>query len=376
MGASLTLAAIAGIPIKIHWSFWVLVFWAAGEGFRWWNGWFGAIIAAAAVVLMFACVMAHELGHALAARKLGLQTRGIVLFPFGGVAQIQGMPPQSRPEILISLAGPLVNLALALIFSGVFVLSWGTQLWAHLRGGYPEATWLWLWESLSGADLGRALLGFLILTNLLLAVFNLVPAFPMDGGRLVRAVLALWLPFPTATRLAARMAQVVAVLAIVFTLTPLFGMQSLATVFIAVFVFVGATFEDVLVHRRWGDHTLTVDQLPFTRSYQTVTVQEAMQTVIPIVMQNPNYDLLVVDDEEVVGLLRRDDILQAWQQQRDVVVVGDLMRQDVPRVQLSDSLHHVRQLMTETKFTTLPVYQQDTLQGLINVHDLKSGHAT
>jgi Zn-dependent protease len=169
-----------GIPFRLHWSFSGLVLWIVGQ-MVWFLGFHpGLMVGAILVVGLTLSVGLHELGHALAARRYGIGTRDITLYPFGGVASIERMPEDPDQELVIALAGPAVNFVLAAI------------------GG-----WLWLG---TGWEMSRVF----VATNLVMGVFNLIPAFPMDGGRVLRALLAKWMGFIPASRLSVRIGRVFA----------------------------------------------------------------------------------------------------------------------------------------------------------------------
>jgi len=171
------LGTIAGIETQVHASFLLILAWAA------WNAWsvqpsaIAVGVALAFVVLMFGCVLLHELGHALMARRFGVGTRAITLLPIGGVAQLEGMPKNPRQELLVAVAGPAVNAAIATGLFGLLVMV----------GGFVSPT-------AAASSVVSFVLMFvegLMWANVALAVFNMLPAFPMDGGRVLRAALSL-----------------------------------------------------------------------------------------------------------------------------------------------------------------------------------------
>ncbi|MBL8906833.1 MAG: site-2 protease family protein, partial [Rhizobiales bacterium] len=220
MSWSFPLGRIAGTEVRIHITFFLLLAWfgivAGAQGGR----------AAAAesilfILAVFACVLAHEFGHVLMARHYGIQTRDITLLPIGGVANIEKMPDRPGQELLIAVAGPAVNVAIVLILVAV--------LGVRIGGGSIDT------------PAGWEALGFLqrlAIVNAMLVLFNLLPAFPMDGGRVLRALLSMRLGRMKATRLATRIGQASA-----FGLgfLGLFGNPLL--IVIAVFVFLAASQE-------------------------------------------------------------------------------------------------------------------------------------
>lgn len=224
MKGSWKLGDIAGIGVYVHWSFLIL---PAIVGFSA----LGAGIASAAqsvlfVVAVFGCVALHELGHALAARRYGINTRDITLLPIGGLARLERMPRDPRQELVIALAGPAVNVAIA----GAIYVGLG------LAGGVGTVL-------LAGGLLSSPFMAQLMLANIVLVVFNLLPAFPMDGGRVLRSLLALYLPYARATDIAAGIGQIMAVL--LGMLGFFSGWWTL--VFVALFVFLAARAEADMV---------------------------------------------------------------------------------------------------------------------------------
>jgi Zn-dependent protease len=196
---SINLFRIRGIQIAVHLSFFLLLAYYANLGYEQ-NGFTGMAWSSAMLVAMFTCVVLHELGHSFVGRRFGLQVRRILLMPIGGMAQFDSIPRQPRQELLMTIAGPAVNFAIAGL------------LWLVVDN-YPDSGDL-LGPAASLGDLGRFLLGW----NLYMGLFNLIPAFPMDGGRILRALLATRLTYLRATLVAAVISKVVASLAIVFFL--------------------------------------------------------------------------------------------------------------------------------------------------------------
>jgi Zn-dependent protease len=215
------LATPFGIPVRLHWSFFVLV-----AGLLAWGAWMagpaGAFVVGVASLGLCASVILHELGHALAARRYGIGTAHITLYPFGGVAAIERMPEEPDQEIVIALAGPAVNVVLAAL-----------------------AGWAWL---LTDQPL---VLGF-VMTNVGMGLFNLVPAFPMDGGRVLRALLARRMGFLPASKLSVRIGRVFAVAFVAGGL----WMVHPTLVLVGLFLFVALrNEEEQLVARHWEETT-------------------------------------------------------------------------------------------------------------------------
>lgn len=217
---SWNIGAIAGINIRIHAAFlllpgWVAIsYWLAGHGLNL------MLAAMSFIVALFGCVPLHELGHAMAARQFGIQTADITLLPVGGLARLERMPEEPRKELWIALAGPAVNVAIAVVL----------YFWIALNHQWGPLTRI---RVAAGPMVER-----LLVANVWLVLFNLIPAFPMDGGRILRALLASRMSHPKATRVAALTGQG---LALVFAFVGFFGNPML--IFIGLFVWIGASQE-------------------------------------------------------------------------------------------------------------------------------------
>ena len=179
----------------------------------------GAIQGVLLILALFACVLLHEFGHAFAARAFGIRTPDITLWPFGGVARLNRIPDKPWQELIVAIAGPLVNVVIA---AGLFLI--------HGTAGIQQA------EHLESPRVD--LLAKLAWVNVILVLFNLIPAFPMDGGRVLRALLAMVMPYAQATQIAARLGQGLAVLFAMFGFV-----YNPVLIFIAFVIFVGAQQE-------------------------------------------------------------------------------------------------------------------------------------
>lgn len=213
---------LAGIGLHIHWTFFLLPALAAFQVISGGGTWLAAVDAVIFVLAIFGCVVLHELGHALTARRFGIATHDITLLPIGGVARLARMPKNPWQELAIAAAGPAVNVAIAV------ALATGLAVGGLLSPGAASASGAGVWFV------------NLIAVNLALVAFNLLPAFPMDGGRVLRSLLAMRLPYLRATRIAATVGQV---LAVVLGLVGLFVFFNPLLMLVALFVFVAARGE-------------------------------------------------------------------------------------------------------------------------------------
>lgn len=302
---SFRLATIAGTAIRLHVTFLVLVGWYAAAA---WQGG-GPAAAQASVVfllLVFGCILLHEFGHILMARRFGIRTPEVLLSPIGGLARLERMPEEPRQELLVALAGPAVTLALA---AGL----WG---WLQWRGGG------------AGAFLGfdpahDALLPALFRLNVVLLLFNLIPAFPMDGGRVLRALLASRRGFVAGTRIAARVGQL---FAMVFGVLGLFAFPSSPLlIIVAGFIYLAAEAEARAVETRAAGFGLTTDQLMVT-DLRMLRVYATLTDAVRLLLAGEQREFPVVDnDGRLEGLLTRDDLVRGLATVGPGATVGEVM---------------------------------------------------
>lgn len=265
----------------------------------------GAVLAGILFILaLFACVLLHEFGHALTAKRFGIKTRDITLLPIGGVARLERMPEDPRQELLVTLAGPAVNVFIA---AALYVVLTLTGTLAPLET--LTLTSGSIWERL-------------MLLNVLLVVFNMIPAFPMDGGRALRAVLAMRMDYTRATRIAASLGQGIALL---FGLLGLFGNPFL--IFIALFVWIGAAQESAMTQMKSALGGIPLADAMITE-YRTLSPRDPLANAVEFLLSGSQQDFPVVDDDVVVGILTRTDLLTALAQRGEQAVVSDVMQRD------------------------------------------------
>lgn len=360
MGWSFTIARVAGIPIKLHITFFIIILLGAWQ----WAGRSadpvaGSFFGAALMLALFLCVTLHELGHSLVARAFGIQTREILLLPLGGVAQLSKNPDQPAHELWIALAGPLVNVVIAGILI-VIGLTPQVDLFAYLLDGRGLSEIL-------GNDITLSnFLLWLLSANISLVIFNLIPAFPLDGGRVLRALLAMQLGFPRATRIASAIGQFVAIG------FGLFGLLSgnLLLALVAVFVFVGATQETavaeskvVLTTRRLGD--------AYNRHVLTLQNGDRLSRVVDYLLTSYQPDFAVLFGKKLLGIVTRDDVMQALASQPYDLYVSEVMRREVVKLDANLTLDDARDQMSEQGVRVAAVYDGENFLGLISMEDIQ-----
>ncbi len=280
------LGEVAGIGVFVHWSFLLVPAWAAFATLSGGGGLVSALAVILLIVAVFGCVLLHELGHALMARQYGIGTRDITLLPIGGIARLDRMPEQPCQELAVALAGPAVNVVIAAsLLVGMMVAGSLAPLFA-------------------GSLIGGSLVVTLLYANIAMVLFNLLPAFPMDGGRVLRALLAMCLSRTRATEIAATIGQTIAV-GLFFL--GLFTNWLLA--FVALFVFMAARSEIKLARIR-SKH----DTCPSSRQFQapySILPADARQIDVVAVLHLPNQDSFpVVRGCDVVGTVSKSDLLR------------------------------------------------------------------
>jgi Zn-dependent protease/CBS domain-containing protein len=359
---SLKVGTVSGIDIKVHFTFIFVVIWAAAQGASGMGGSRGALFASLAILLLFVCVTLHELGHSLVALRLGIRVKDITLLPIGGLAQLESPPERPLQELLITLAGPMVNFGLAIGLALLLILIGGSNWFFHF--GYVP-------HLLMGPRSPLSLLVYLLGANLVLGVFNLIPAFPMDGGRVLRAILAMWISYPRATRIAVRVGQVMAVGLALAAFSPI-GNWSLALV--ALFVFTGASYEDQAVRMRPLLRGLRVRHALPTRMARAVTVEDTLSQVMELSFQHQQRDFPVVRDGLLVGILSQAELLAAMRQGDGDLRAEQTMRRHFPTVSPDDLLLHAQQLIAQTGLSALPVFDQGHFLGLISLEDINRAY--
>jgi Zn-dependent protease/CBS domain-containing protein len=305
------------------------------------------LLEVAFVCLIFMCVLLHELGHALTAAKYGVRTRDITLLPIGGVANLEKMPEKPLQEFFVAIAGPMVNVV-------IFLLLFPFILYSN---GWPD--------DLMGIDLSpNSFLLQVAGVNVMLVVFNLIPAFPMDGGRVLRSLLAMRMGRVKATRIAALTGQFFAV---GFVIIGFFANPML--ILIGVFVFLGAQGEWRAVAQDDAFQDVRVDRLISARFKvlsPTVTVREAADALL----QDYATDFLVMEDGLVSGVITRDEIIRAFTDATSDQPIRNFMRIEIPQLTTLDTLSHAWSVMRSSNLPLLPVMDNGKLAGILTSENL------
>jgi len=340
------LGRLFGIEVRVHATFLILLGWVAMSHLM--NGQGIAVAAGgvAYVLAVFAIIVLHELGHALTARRFGIATRDITLLPIGGIARLERMPSKPSEELLVAIAGPAVNVVLAMLLFATVVA----------MGAFEDVARVSL--------VGGPLLVKLMWTNVAICVFNLIPAFPMDGGRVLRALVAMRTSYVRATDIAAAVGQGVA---LVFGLVGLFVNPFL--VFIALFVWIGAQAEARMAHVHASLAGVLTSQAMVTR-FAVVSPDDPLSNVVQLMLKGFQDDVPVVEGERLVGVLGREDVLKAAIAGDVNARVASLMRRDVASVGESDALDVAFLRLQASGRRSIPVVRGDVLVGVLPVENV------
>lgn len=351
---SLYIGQFSGIRVYIHWSFWIILVWIffmyynmnqdTTEGLR------GVLF----ILALFGCVVLHEFGHALTAKRYHIRTRNITLYPIGGIASLERMPEKPQQELLVAAAGPLVNVVIAGI------------LWAYLyySGQMPDLSAL---QEADPAEIEEINFPFsfnLLLANVILVAFNLIPAFPMDGGRMLRALLAFKMDRAKATRIAANIGQLLAIAFVFFGFFYNFWL-----VIIGFFIYIGAGSEAQMekIKSGLGDHKVK-DVL--MRQFSILLPEETLEKAVGLMLDGQEQEFIVVENEQVVGVLTRKELVRGLSAYGKSVQVSKVMKKDYITLDPEMPLQEVYQKMMREGCMVSPVYENGSFIGIVDKNNI------
>ncbi len=356
MGSSFKIGRAFGIDVKVHWTFFLLLLVFGYFAYQRSGSLASALVTVGLIVALFVFVLLHEFGHSLVAQRLGIEIPDITLLPLGGLARMKTLPEKPADEVKIAIAGPLVNVALAVIF---FVLAYLFGAGLPNYRGVP-----------SGPISVGEILAYFALTNVVLAVFNMIPAFPMDGGRVLRGLLATRMGTVRATDVSAAVGQAFAFLFVVFGITS----GQFLLVLIAIFIFFGAGGEAQMMRQRETMRGLSVSDVMGTRRRtETVTPWHTFGQVLDSVIHGYQEDFPVVDENgKLVGMITRNEILAAAHSPDRFSTVRDLMKTDFPTISPgADLFKDGQRLLQESGLRAIPVVDENgELAGMLTIEDI------
>jgi Zn-dependent protease/CBS domain-containing protein len=346
--------SIAGIALYLHATFLLLLAWVAVSEYQSSGSALSALNGVLFVMAVFATVVLHELGHALAARRYGIHTRDITLLPIGGVARLERMPREPRQELVVALAGPAVNVIIAALLFG----------WLTVTGGIPTFVES---ASLSAGFLERSFLARLLAVNVWLVLFNLIPAFPMDGGRVLRAVLAMKSgDYAQATERAARVGRF---FALVFGIVGMFVVGNPFLVIVALFVWLGAAGEAAAAQTSAMLEGVPIHDLMIT-DVETLTVTDPLSRPVRLILDGFQQDFPVIEHGAVQGMLTRSTLLKALAEHGESALVGDVMERDFQQANPAEPADEALARLKACGCHSMPVVRDGQLLGVLTMDNV------
>lgn len=343
MSWSLKVARIAGINVYVHVTFLIIVAWFAFQYYvsHHQSVW-AALYGAGLISSVFGVVVLHELGHALAARMFGVRTRDITLYLIGGVARLERMPEDPKQEFTIAVAGPAVNVVLAVICA-IFIQK------------FPDLT-----GRLTFDAIGENFVVEMFRVNVWLVLFNMIPAFPMDGGRVLRAILAMTMDYVKATQIAAGLGQ-----AIAFGFGFLGLMQGMPLLmFVALFIWIAANQEAQVTGLRHALAGVPVVRA-MIRQFQTLGPEQTLADAANEILGGFQQDFPVVQGGTVVGVLTGRDVFEKIHKQGDGIRVAEAMRKEFVTADPYEMLESAYQRLQSSECRSMPVIHRGQLVGLL-----------
>jgi Zn-dependent protease/predicted transcriptional regulator len=339
---SINAGKIFGIRLRIHLTFFLLLLFVfasvmAESGFR------AGILSALFICAIFACVVIHEVGHSLIARRFGKEPRSITLLPIGGMAEVEEMPKKPAQEIAISLIGPLINIVIA----GVLFVVAGAKVGVSLPGLYPQSA--------------EAFVSGLIGVNIMLAVFNLLPAFPMDGGRVLRGLLAMKMDYVQATTWAANIGQAIATFFIFFGL---FNNWWLALIGIFLYLGAGSEKQQVILQSLLAEVPIGE---AMTTEYISLKPGDSLADALEHFHHGCQQDFPVIGDSGIEGILTRDRILASIHTKGLNATVSDVMDKNFATADAYMGLDRIYRILLSGNKTAVAVMEQGQLKGIIGL---------
>jgi Zn-dependent protease/CBS domain-containing protein len=343
---SFKLGRILGIDVYIHFTFLLLLGFIGLSQALAGGGLTAAVNSMIFFLCLFGCVLLHEYGHALMARRYGIPTKDITLLPIGGVARLQRMPDKPIQELWVALAGPAVNVVIAVALGA----------WLTLMN---------TWEPISALSATKGgLVERLYAVNIFLVLFNLLPAFPMDGGRVLRSLLAMRMQYARATRIAARIGQGMAAL---FGFAGLFGNPML--LLIALFVWIGAGQEAAAVEMKSSFAGVRVREAMLT-DFRSLSPSQPLRDAARLLLAGSQQDFPVMENGEVVGVLAHTRLIEALRERGMDTLVGEIMERNFHATSADEDLDNALGRLEPGQATLVPVMRNRQLVGLLTAQNV------
>jgi Zn-dependent protease len=344
---SFTIGKLFGIPIRVHVTFFLLLAFVAFAGKTLANGMYAVLF----VIVVFVCVVLHELSHSLMAMHYGHKVRSITLLPIGGMAQMDEIPEKPREEIVISVAGPVASIAISVILlAAIYFLK--------IPIGSPLSTSFWEGN----------LVASLFWINLFLAAFNLIPAFPMDGGRVLRGVLGVFMPHMKATRIAVFVGQLFAVLLFFFGL-----FYNIWLALIAVFIYLGAEGEERAWEMRYALADAPVKSV-MLEEFKSLSPGDTLGHASELFLHTLQGDFPVLFGNRPMGILRREILLTGINDKKENERVADFIQREYMTTTEREPLVELYKKMSEKGISMVPVMRADDLVGIVTMEQIGRYH--
>lgn len=340
MKGSIKLFKVFGISINIHVTFLLLLVLFLSGGIKW----------LALMIGVFFFVTLHEICHSLVAKHYGIKVREITLLPIGGVASMSSMPEKPIQEFFISIVGPLFNVAVVVVLYYPMKSLLGREVLFYRP--YSTATW-------------PLTIAYLYWINLILAVFNLIPAFPMDGGRVLRSLLAQRIGYQRATKFAVTLGHLFALGFAYFGIVHF----NVILILIAVFIYVAASNEGLQVDFKESLKKFKVKNI-LSAEFLTLSGDTTLAKILEIMFHSHQEDFPVVEADETVGFVTRHDIISGIHSLGTQATVREIMKKGFPKLKETDTLIKVQAIMQESGIRALPVMKDNKVIGVVTLEDI------
>ncbi|MEZ4887103.1 MAG: site-2 protease family protein [Chitinophagales bacterium] len=357
MKGALRIGKLSGIGVFIHWTFIFILLYIAYNVTKAGGDIWAILRGEIFLLLLYVCVVLHEMGHALAARKYGVRTLHIVLYPIGGIASLERIPEKPFEEFVVAIAGPMVNVGIAM----------GLGLYLYLFAG-PTS-----FEESGSATLVTLLDTFdkfiftLMWINIGLVGFNAIPAFPMDGGRVLRALLAMKIGRVKATQIASVIGQVFAILFVAygFLTTPFQPF----IVLIGIFVYIAAMGENRMVYTESKLSGFKVRDAMRTK-FITLNGTDSLNEAVRVLLASAEDSFIVLQENKPIGVLYRKNLMEAIKNE-ETTTIADITVRKIPFLQAEQDIQEVFQFMQRSRIHILPVVDQSSqLVGVLDRRNL------
>jgi Zn-dependent protease/predicted transcriptional regulator len=348
MKGSLNLANIFGIRVSIHWTFSLLIAYIVFSNWRAGHSPEQILWAVFFTLCIFATVFLHELGHAFAAKRFNIQVKSITLLPIGGLASLESMPEKPMEEFIIAIAGPLVNLAIAMLTALFIDTNSLTNLASTVQQGIDASNFL----------------TYFFLINIWLVLFNLIPAFPMDGGRVLRALLGFKFKHHVATKIAARIGQFIALIFIFigFSSNPFL-------IVIGVFILFSAQSEASYTETKsLLDGYTTRDAV--MRHIATIEADQTLNAAVTMLLNGQASIFLVQDKGVAIASLTRDDIIRGLAEYGRDADISNVMNPNLKKIESSESLEKIYELLSQKQYPLIVVEENGHFIGAIDLENV------